>query len=174
MMQDNGSMGNPLANVAAPPQAQGAQPQQGGALARIAPQMGGQQQQPIPNRAQTVAAVKRFSAIQEALRPIISDPDLGKQNIRPEVMDAASKLLGSKLLSISEIMESIGKLPSDPIDQKAFVQQIYNQAQQSESHILDMHGSAIAAGKLPPDGGAAYDAGKHDEHMQSLIGQYKR
>jgi hypothetical protein len=166
---------NPLANVAAPQQPQGMAQAQGNPLARIAPQLGGAPQKPpAPTKAQTTAAVQRFSAIQAAMRSVMEDKDFGRANVRPAVMDAASKLLGSKLLSLPEIMNSIGDLPDDPIEQKAFVQNIFNQAKTAEASVLDHHGAAIAAGMLPPNGGPDYDAGAHEQQMNGLMSHYQR
>jgi hypothetical protein len=108
------------------------------------------------------------------MRSVMILPEFGKSNVRPAVMDAASKLLGSKLLSLPEIMNSLGELPDDPLKQKEAIQGIYNTAQQAEAHVLDSHGAAIASGKLPPDGGPQYDAGSHEQHMTGLMSHYKR
>jgi len=167
MITDSGT-NNPLSNQQAP---EG----NGNPLARIAPALGGQQQpQPAPTRAQTTAAVQRFSAIQNAMRSVMQDPAFGKENVRPEVMDAASKLLGSKLLSLPEVMNSISSLPDDPIKQKAFIEGIFNSARTAESQVLDHHGAAIVSGKLPPDGGEAYDPSAQEQHMNGLLGHYQR
>lgn len=175
-MSDMNSSGNPLSNVAAPPQPQGAAQQQGGnPLARIAPQLGGAlQKPPAPTKAQTTAAVQRFSAIQSAMRGVMEDPAFGKSNVRPELLNAASKLLGTKLLSLPEIMNSIKDMSDDPIEQKSFIQNIYNQAKASESSVLDHHGAAVAAGMLPPNGGDDYDSANHETHMNALLGHYQR
>lgn len=175
-MSDMNGSGNPLANVAPPQQPQGAaQAQGGGALARIAPQLGGAlQKPPAPTKAQTTAAVQRFSAIQNAMRGVMENPAFGKSNVRPELLNAASKLLGTKLLSLPEIMNSIKDMSDDPIEQKSFIQNIYNQAKSSESSVLDHHGAAVAAGMLPPNGGDDYDAGNHEQSMQGLLEHYKK
>jgi hypothetical protein len=166
---------NPLANVAAPEQPQGMAQAQGNPLARIAPQLGGAlQKPPAPTKAQTTAAVQRFSAIQSAMRVVMEDKDFGKSNIRPVLLDEASKLLGTKLLSLPEVMNSIKDLPDDPIEQKSFVQNIYNSAQKAESSVLDHHGAAVATGMLPPNGGPDYDTGQHEQHMNGLMGHYQR
>jgi hypothetical protein len=170
-MQDSD---NPLANVAAPQQPQGAQqPQGGNPLSRIAPQVG-PQKPPTPNKAQTTAAVARFGAIQSAMRSVMQDPAFGKSNVRPDVLDAASKLLGTRLLSLPEIMNSIKDLPDDPIEQKSFIQNIYNQAKTAEANVLDHHGAAIASGMLPPNGGDDYDAANHDQHINGLMSHYQK
>ena len=71
-------------------------------------------------------------------------------------------------------MNSVRDLPDDPIAQKAFVQNIFVNAQQSEAAVLDHHGAAVASGKLPPNGGEAYDLGAHERHMNGLMSHYQR
>src|ERR1700722_300192 len=163
---------NPLANVAAPQQPQGA-PQGGNPLARIAPQLG-PQKPPAPTKAQTVAAVQRCLAIQSAMRAVMSNPDFGKSNIRPALLDEGSKLLGTKLISLPELMNSIKDMSDDPIEQKSFISNIFNQAKTAEASVLDHHGAAVAAGILPHNGGDDYDAGQHEQHMSGLMNHYQK
>ena len=164
---------NPLSDQARPEQPMGAQ--QGNPLARLAPPMGGQPQpMPAPTKAQTVAATQRFSAIQAAMRAVMSLPDFGKSNVRPQIMNEASKLLGSKLLSLPQIMEAVKDLPDSPLEQKQFVTGIFNNARQAEASVLDHHGAAIVAGKLPQDGGDQYDADQHEQLMDGLLSHYRK
>ena len=107
---------NPLADQPSAPQPQGAP--QGNPLQRIAPAMGGApMQQPAPTQAQTVAAVRRLSAVQEAMRSVMSADGFGRTNQRPKILDEASKLMAAKVLSLPEIMQSIGDVPDDPLAQ---------------------------------------------------------
>lgn len=151
--------GNPLGKIA-PALMQGAQQQQ--------------QMQPAPTAAQTTAAVHRFNEIQNAMRKVMEDKNFGRSNIRPKLLDAASKLLGAKILSLPEIMNSIKDIPDDPIKQKAFVQNIFNSAKQSELNVLEHHSAAVQAGIIPPDGGDPYDDEKHSDHIDGLMQHYKR
>jgi hypothetical protein len=171
---------NPLANVAAPPQPQGGMQgnqQQQNPLARLAGPMPGLPQipqQPSPTRAQTVAAVHRLGAVMDAMRSVMSADGFGRTNVRPKILDEASKLLASRLLSLPEVMQSIGQVPDDPLAQKEKVEAIYNAAQQAEGQVIDHHGSAVATGKVPRDGGEKYDIGSHDRHMTGLLNHYPR
>jgi hypothetical protein len=170
---------NPLANVAAPPQAQGGMqgnPQQQNPLARLAGPMPGQappSQQPAPTTAQATAAVRRLTAVQNAMREVMQAPGYGRTNIRPALLDAASKLIGSRLLSLPEVMQSIGGAPDDPAAQKEFVSKIYNGAQRAAASVLDHHGAAVATGKLPPNGGDKYDPDKHEQHFNGAMSHYQ-
>ena len=138
---------NPLAEQSAPPQPQGAA-QGNNPLASLAgPLPGLPPRPPAPSAAQATAAVRRLSAVQEAMRSVMSADGFGRINVRPKILDEASKLLASKLLSISDVMNSIGQIPDDPTAQKEKVEAIYNSARQSESQIIDHHGAAVATGR---------------------------
>src|ERR1700681_4488654 len=74
---------NPLANVAAPLQPQGGmQGNPQNPLARLAgPMPGLPPRPPAPTAAQATAAVRRLSAVQESMRVILQNPDLGRTNV---------------------------------------------------------------------------------------------
>jgi hypothetical protein len=141
---------NPLANVRAPQQPLGAaQGNPQNPLARLAAPLPGSpppSQQPAPTTAQATAAVRRLTAVQSAMREVMQSPGYGRTNIRPTLLDAASKLLASRLLSLPEIMNSIGGVPDDPVQQKEFVSNIYNNAQRAAASVLDHHGAAEGQG----------------------------
>ena len=150
-----------------PQQAQAAAPSN--PLAALA--QGTQQQRlaPAPTKAQTVAAVHRFSEIKAALKPVRDDPNLGTKNIRPKLLDAASELLASKVLSLPEIMNAIKGLPDDPMQQKKFVDQIYGTADQAQAMVLQHHRSA----QVPDDPNAAqWSPDNHADQMAGLMRQY--
>ena len=165
---------NPLADQRQPQQPQG--PSQGAnPLARLAgPLPGLPPPPPAPTAAQTTAAVRRFGLVQEAMRAVMSQDGYGRQNVRPAILDQASKLLSSRVLSLPEVMNEIGKVPDDPLAQKALVESIFNGARQAEASVIDHYGSAIAAGRVPRGGGEKYDVANHDRHMSELLKHYPR
>lgn len=125
---------------------------------------------PAPTQAQTVAALHRFGEVKQAMRPVLGDPKLGKDNIRPKLLDAASKLLGSKVLSLSEIMNAIKGLPDDPLAQKKFVEKIYGDADKAQKIVLSHHAAAPAMqGTGEPD---QWNADNHQTHIDGLMGHY--
>jgi hypothetical protein len=170
---------NPLENVAAPPQPQGGMQgnsRQQNPLASLAGPMPGQappSQQPAPTRAQAVAAVRRLTAVQNAMREVMQSPGYGRTNCRPALLDAASKLIGSRLLSLPEVMNSISGVPDAPVAQKDFVSNIYNSARRAAASVIDHHGAAVATGKLPPNGGDKYDPDKHEQHFNGAMSHYQ-
>jgi hypothetical protein len=168
---------NPLANVRAPQQPMGAaQGNPQNPLARLAGPLPGSApppQQPAPTTAQATAAVRRLTAVQNAMREVMQSPGYGRTNCRPTLLDAASKLIGSRLLSLPEVMNAISGVPDDPVQQKQFVSNIYNSAQRAAASVLDHHGAAVATGKLPPNGGDKYDPDKHEQHFNGAMSHYQ-
>jgi hypothetical protein len=168
-----GAQATPQAPVAASPAGAPAQPQpQGGnPLAALAAQAAPQQQPaPAPTHAQAVAAMHRFGQIKSAMAPVIADPNLGKTNVRPKLLDAASKLLGSKVLSLPEIMNSIKNLPDDPIQQKKFVENIMNTATQAQLTVLQQHRNAQLPEDQEPD---EWTPDNHADNMAGLMAHYQ-
>ncbi|HEX5508915.1 MAG TPA: hypothetical protein VFX37_10470 [Pseudolabrys sp.] len=165
-------MANPLAALtqAAPAQVPQTPPAgAAGILARLAPQLAAQQQPaPAPTHAQTVAAMHRFGSIKAALQPVLSDPNLGKSNIRPKLLDAASDLLGEKVLSLPEIMNAIKDLPDDPLQQKKFVEMMYGTATKAQIAVLNQHRNA----NLPQEDGDEWTPDSHDQHFAGLMAHY--
>lgn len=150
------------------PQPQGGPPgPQGNPLAALA----AQQQAPpppAPTRAQTIAAVHHFGQVKQAFSPIIDDPNLGQKNIRPKVMDAMSKLLGSKTLSLPDVMKAIKNLPEDPMEQKKFVDGIYQKNDQAQKMVLAQHAAAPDNGQPQED----WSSDSHANHMAGLMQNY--
>lgn len=142
--------------------------------ALIAARSQAQQQPPAPTHAQTVAVMHRLGEIKSALKPVVNDPNLGTKNIRPKLLDAASKLLGSKVLSLTEIMNAIKGLPEDPLAQKKFVDGLYSTASQGQLAILEQHRNAnLPEPGQPPDAGAdEWMPEGHNAIMDELMQQY--
>lgn len=178
MMEQN----NPLANQAAPdaqsPQVSAAPG--GNPLAKLAPpQMPApdQQQQPqapAPTAAQTTAAVHRFGAIQDSMRSVMQDKAFGRSNVRPQLLDAASKLLGQKILSLPDIMNSIKDMPDDPIQQKDFIQNLFNSAKQAEAGVLAHHAAALQSGAIQSNEDDQYSEDDHGKHIDDIMKHYQR
>ena len=166
---------NPLSDQAAPPRPQGASGQSNpqNPLARLAgPLPSSPPPQPAPTAAQATAAVRRLNAVMSAMRNVMQAPGYGRTNIRPVLLDQASKLIGSRLLSLPEVMNSISGVPDQPVEQKEWVANTYMNAQRAAASVLDHHGAAVATGKLPPNGGDKYDPDDHDRHINELHSHY--
>lgn len=163
---------NPLADQQQPQPPQGAAQGQPNPLAQLAGALRGlPPRMPAPTAAQTRAGLRRFDAVMGAMRQIMKNPELGRTNQRPAIMDQASRLLSARVLSLAELMNAIAPLNDQPLAQKQLVAGIYNSAFQASNALLDHHGAAVAAGRVSPDSGD-YSADSHDEHMTALLAHY--
>lgn len=120
---------------------------------------------PPPTKAQTIAAVHHFGLIKQSMMPIMDDPNLGKSNVRPKIMDSFSKLLSTKVLSLPEIMKAVKNLPEDPIEQKKFVDKIYQDNDKAQKMVLEHH----AMGGAQDD---EWSQDKHGDYMAALMNNY--
>lgn len=163
--------GSPVSAQGQPMQPMLQQPAQGGnTLAQLAPQQQQAPQQPAPTHAQTVAAVHHTGQIKQALIPVLDDPNLGVKNIRPKILDMASKLLASKTLTLPEIMKAVKALPNDPVAQKQFVEKIYNDNDKAQMLVLGHH--AMGPQAQPGQEPEQWSPDKHQDHMAGLMQQY--
>lgn len=159
--------------LAAPQQAPQAAPQggpqlpQGNPLAALAAQQP-QAPPPPPSHAQTVAAVHHFGEIKQAMVPVMKDPNLGKSNVRPKLLDSFSKLLATKTLSLPEIMTALKSLPEDPIAQKKFVEKIYADNNQAQQMVLQQYAQSPAEQGEPDP----WSEDGHAGHMSSFAQRY--
>jgi hypothetical protein len=130
-----------------------------------------EQQQPAPrtpSTAQTVAALHRLIAVRAILAPIAQDPKLGTESVRPKLLNAASKLLAEKIMTLPEIMETIKALPEDPTDQKQFVDRIYEQVGNARAALLEHHYAAP-----PTEDEEPWSPENHDKNISQLMEHYR-
>jgi hypothetical protein len=130
-----------------------------------------------PSHDQTMAAMHRFHEVQMRVKPLLSDPALGKENIRPRLFDVAADLLGRDIVSLPEIMSTIKELPSDPQKQKDFVFKVYQSAVQAQRRILDDHragtqgsGDWETEAAMPSE----WTPDSHGKHFKDLLAMYPK
>lgn len=129
------------------------------------------QQQAMPRPAPTIppgeamAGIHRFSSVRAAMASVLADPKLGRENIRPKLLDAGSKLLASKVLSLPELMNAIKDLPDDPVKQRQFVDNIFNSAGQAREVLMQQYQQHES-----DDDGWSLD--KQGDLLSSLLGKY--
>ena len=102
------------------------------------------------------------------MMPVMNDPNLGKKNIRPKILDAAADLLASKTLSLTEIMGKMASLPDDPIQQKKFVENMLNTLTQAQTMVLEHHKNAPPE----PEGQGEWSKDTHGTHLDALMQHY--
>jgi hypothetical protein len=140
------------------PDAQQNQAGQASAAARV----------PAPTHAQTVAALRHFTAIGQELRSLLSNPDLGRASIRDAARDGAIKLVANRILTAPQAVTMLADFPDKPLDQKKWAIQQWNQLQQARVAVLAHHGAAYAGqGEMPTPNGD-----NHATDIGGLMGHY--
>lgn len=161
-------MANPLEIGSVSPPAPN--PDAGNALqSSAAPQQQGAPQQPppAPTHAQTVAALRHFDAIKNELKTLLSNPALGKSDIKSAVIDGASKLVADRIISPANAVIQLSQVPTDPIQQRKALQQQMAQTVQAEQNIVEHHRNTNLG-----SGDWATEAQQHntnpDNHLQDM------
>lgn len=127
-------------------------------------------QQPAPTHAQTVAALRHFSAISKELEMLLKDPDAGKADIKSKVIDGISNLVGMRIIPATQAVSQLSTLPDRPFEQRKWLQDHLTQAMQAESAVLDHHrASAPGTGNIATEV-AANPPPDPDQHMATMNG----
>jgi hypothetical protein len=121
---------------------------------------------PAPTHGQTVAALRHFDAIERQLEPLLKIPEIGKANIKSQIISATTKLVASRILSPAQAVMQLGTVPENPAQQKRWVQKHMMDALQGRDAVLDHHRSAFAGS--PEE--AHEPAGSADGHIDDMQG----
>lgn len=135
---------------------------------------GGQPQQqlpPAPTHAETVTALRHFGALESALSELMTDPDLGKTDMRSKVIDSMTDLVAEGVVPPSGAVRDMGTFPEKPYDQRAWLNQHFMNVVKAQTAILAHHQMGAATGQdLQPDVDA--DANDHHSTMAALGSRY--
>lgn len=140
--------------------------QQGGA-----PQAGSFQ---MPNHQETAAVLQHISAFDRQWRDILGDPDIGKGSVRGRILDAMADLMGDGYCSLPQTMSLLKSLPTDPLEQKQWLEQHIQNDEKAMVAVLQHH----AAGAPPPgdwksEMAAAGKMGDRADLVNGVMGRYK-
>jgi hypothetical protein len=158
-------MANPLeigSESPAPPN-----PDAGNALQQGAPQQPQQAPAP-PDHAQTVAALRHFDAIKGELSVLLENPSLGKSDMKSAVIDGVTKLVSERIISPAQAVIQLSQVPTDPIQQRKWLQAQMIQTVQAERAIIAHHAMGFAGHgpELTPS------ADSHMDTMAALQNNY--
>jgi hypothetical protein len=160
-------MANPLESGSVSPPAPNPNAGESNALQQGAPAQAGPQQQPAPTHALTVAALRHYDAIKGELKTLLSNPSLGKSDIKSQVIDGVSKLVAERMMTPDNAVMELSKVPEDPLQQRKWVQQQMMQATQAEQSVVEQHRNTNVG-----SGDWATEAQQHntnpDNHMQDI------
>jgi hypothetical protein len=94
---------------------------------------------PAPTHSQTVAALRHFAAVNGVLEGLLKNPDLGKANIQPQIIDAVTKLVGDRFMNATEAVQQLSAVPEKPFDQRTYLARLYQQNLMAEINVLEHH-----------------------------------
>lgn len=139
-----------------PPQSpqgvQGAQPQQAPAP---------------PSHAETVAALRHFDAIKSELTPLLANPALGKSDLKSQIIDGTTKLVSERIISAATAVQQLSQVPTDPLEQRKYLQNMMAQTMQAENAIVEHHRNTnLGSGDWATE--AAKHTGSPDNHMDEM------
>lgn len=163
-------MANPLEGfgVSPPPPNPDAGASAGNALQQGTPGQGQQQAPAAPNSAQTVAALRHFDAVKGELTTLLNNPALGKSDIKSQVIDGVTKLVSERMMKPADAVIQLSQVPTDPIQQRKWLQGLMAQTVQAERGILAHHAMGFA-GQGPEPTPSADD---HMDHLSQLQANY--
>lgn len=139
----------------------------------IPPQL---QAMPAPTQTQVTAALRHFHAIVESLWPVVSDPDLGKTDLKKKIIDGATDLVAQRIVSPAQAVMQLRDVPEKPFDQKQWVMQHYEGAMKGANYVLEhFRMSSPGNGDIMSDlqSGGDYNEDDHVKHMGTLHDHYK-
>lgn len=131
-----------------------------------------QPQQPAPTHAQTVAAMRHFSEINNEFMPLLQSPELGKADMKSGIIDAVTKLVAGRIVPPGAAVQQLAGVPSNPREQKQWLAQLFQQNQQAAAVILEQHRRAFAG--QPDNPNDIYNADNHGDHINGVMSHYKK
>jgi hypothetical protein len=111
----------------------------GNALQQGAAQQQPQNAPPPPTHAQTVAALRHFDAVKGELAPLLANPALGKSDLKSQIIDGVTKLVSERMMKPADAVIQLSQVPTDPLQQRKWLQTQMAQAMQAENAIVEHH-----------------------------------
>lgn len=121
-----------------------------------------------PTHEQTIAALRHFDAIKGELTPLLKDPTLGKSDLKSKIIDGVTKLVSERIISAATAVMQLSQVPTDPLQQRKYLQNMMNQTMQAENAILDHYGQGNPSLGDVAQHHAGMDHGNPDDHMHHI------
>jgi hypothetical protein len=129
---------------------------------------------PAPSHQQTVAALRHFGAIQNEVGNLLRNPNLGKTDIKSQIIDGVTKLVSEQIISPAQAVIQLAGVPTDPIEQRKWLQQQMNIAMHASQTVLDDHRAGVpGTHDMVAEAAHTYDPDQHMTTMAGLMGHYK-
>lgn len=100
---------------------------------------GGAAINPAPSHGEAVAALRHFQAMGRAIFSLLKNPNLGKADIKSDMIDATTKLVAQRIMPARQAVTLMGQLPDNPFQQKQWIKQLFSQNMLAQIAVLDHH-----------------------------------
>lgn len=127
---------------------------------------------PAPTHGQTVAALRHFGAIGNVLNGLLSDPAVGKSDLKSKIIDGVTGLVAQRMVAPADAVKQLGDVPDNPFKQRQWLQQHAQAIQQAEMAVLAHHGNAYRGVPEKMIDKTA-KASSHMDDMKALQGHYR-
>lgn len=123
----------------------------------------------VPNHQETVAVLRHTMRIVDELQILDKNPSLGRSDVRSQIIDGVSKLVGDRLLKAADAIPLLADVPTEPLMQRKWVQQMLKQTVDAQNNVLSHH---VAGNPATLDWAQEqqHQAGPVDDHMDTLSG----
>ena len=100
---------------------------------------------------------------------LLKDPAAGRSDLKSKIIDGVTKLVSERIISAPQAVQQLAQVPSDPLQQRKWMQTMLAQTVQAEQGILAHHAVGFA-GQGPMPTPANSDG--HMDHMAALNANY--
>lgn len=127
---------------------------------------------PAPTYAQTLAALRHFSAIRGQLQRVQRLPELGKSSVKRQIVDGVAELVADRILTPVDAVNQLVSVPERPFDQKTWLQRHIEVTNQAEQIVLAHYRQGMAG--VPHQAtDRRGDPEHHLEDIAALMAQYQ-
>lgn len=92
-----------------------------------------------PTHEQTVVALRHFHAIIGEVQDLLKDPETGKFDMKSRIIDGVTKLVSERMISPAQAVVQLSQVPSDPLEQRKWLQTQLQQAVTAANAVVDHH-----------------------------------
>lgn len=130
-----------------PPKLQGGDTQQPSGLQGLVGQgQGAASPMQAPSHQETVALLQHMSAFRRRWAAMLKDPEIGTKDMRGDVQDMMADMMADDYASLPEVMGLLKTVPTNPLEQKQWIEKHIQNDDQAMRMVLEHH--AAAAGPL--------------------------
>src|SRR6185312_10275426 len=80
---------------------------------------------PAPTHGQAVATLRHTHAILDQLQVLLKNPDLGRADLRSQIIDGMTKLVSERIMAPDVAVAQLAKVPDKPLDQRKWAEQLF-------------------------------------------------